>query len=149
MLFYDLCPVAQFFFEDELQFAPIVASHGVRQLVAEIGPVMGLLAGQIRDNATRSPDASPFRSIVVVPHTARPDDRPTALQGVDFLTIEELTARVALEPHSASDDKKCGRLFHGVGVSRLWPCSGKQVFPLAHRHRRRAMDQQPSISIDV
>ena len=95
-----------FFFEDELQFAPIIASHGARQLVAEIGPVMGLLAGEIRDNATRSPDASPFRSIVVVPHTARPDDRPTALQGVDFLTIEELTARVALEPHSASDDKK-------------------------------------------
>ena len=95
-----------FFFEDELLAAPIVASPKARQLVAEIGPVMGLLAGEIRDNATQPLYASPLRSIVIAPHDARPDDIPTALQGVDFLTIEELTARVALEPHPATDDNK-------------------------------------------
>jgi len=94
------------FFEDELQSAPIVASTRSRQLVAEIGPVMGLLADENWGNATKSVDSPPLRSIVVVPHGARPDDIPTALQRVEFLTTDELAARVALEPPSPSDDRR-------------------------------------------
>ncbi len=94
------------FFEDELQSAAFVASTRARQLVAEIGPVMGLLAGETWGNSTKSLDAPPLRSIVIVPYDARPDDIPTALQDVEFLTIDELAARVALEPPSASDDSR-------------------------------------------
>ncbi len=94
-----------FFFEDELLAAPIVASPRARQLVTEIGPVMGLLAGETQGSST-SLDASRLRSIVVVADDARPDDVPPALQGVEFLTVEELTARVALEPPSDSDDSR-------------------------------------------
>ena len=94
------------FFEDELQSAPIVASTRSRQFVAEIGPVMGLLAGKIWGDATKSLDSSPLRSIVVVPHGAQPDDIPTALQGVEFLTIDELAARVAMEPPSRSEGSR-------------------------------------------
>ncbi len=92
------------FFEDELQQTAIVASARARQLVAEIGPVMGLLAGEVFNNSTESPDASPLRSIVVVSHDACPDDIPHALQGVEFLTIDEVAARLQQEPRSDSGD---------------------------------------------
>ena len=89
------------FFEEELQSIATAASLRARQTVAEIGPVMGLLAGETQDSST-SPDASPLRSIVVVGDDARPDDVPPALQGVEFLTIDELAARVTLEPEPNS-----------------------------------------------
>ena len=84
------------FFEEELQSIATAASPRARQTVAEIGPVMGLLAGETHGSST-SPDASPLRSIVVVADDSRPDDVPPALQGVEFLTIDELAARVRLE----------------------------------------------------
>ena len=92
------------FFENELQSTATVASTRARQVVAEFGPVMGLLAGEIPGTATGPPDALLPRSIVVVPEDARPDDIPRALQGVEFLTINELAAKLALEPPSASDE---------------------------------------------
>ena len=85
------------FFEEELQSTATAASPRARQTVAEIGPVMGLLAGETQGSST-SLDASPLRSIVVVADDARPDEVPPALLGVEFLTIDELAARVTLEP---------------------------------------------------
>ncbi|MEJ7592398.1 MAG: hypothetical protein WKF77_12675 [Planctomycetaceae bacterium] len=93
-----------FFFEDELQPTSTVASARTRQLVADIGPVMGLLAGETSNNASKSPDASPLRSIVVVSHDARPANIPSALQGVEFLTIDEVAARLQHERRSDSGE---------------------------------------------
>ncbi|MBC7965339.1 MAG: hypothetical protein H7Z17_05360 [Fuerstia sp.] len=93
------------FFEEELQSIAIPTSPKARQLVAEIGPTMGLLAGETPGKST-PPDARSLRSIVVVAEDARPDDLPAALQGVEFLTMNELAARVALEPQSDSDQSK-------------------------------------------
>lgn len=98
------------FFEEELQSIATAASPRARQTVAEIGPVMGLLAGETQGSLT-SLDASPLRSIVVVADDARPDDVPPALQGVEFLTIDELAARVTLEPQT---DSTGGRAWDAV-----------------------------------
>lgn len=94
------------FFEEEIHSAPTVASTRARQFVAEIGPVMGLLEGEIPNTGTTLPHVSLPRSIVVVREDSRPDDLPPALQGVEFLTIDELAARVATKPLSASDDSR-------------------------------------------
>jgi len=93
------------FFEDELHSATTVASSRARKLVAEIGPVMGLLEGEIPNTATTLPPVSLPRSIVVVHDDARPDDLPPALRGVEFLTIDELASKAAQEPRSASDHR--------------------------------------------
>ncbi len=97
------------FFEDELQSTSIVASTRARQLVAEIGPVMGLLAGEIPNTAQTLPQALLpqallSRSIVVVHDDARPDNVPPALRGVEFLTIDELASIVTQERRSAGND---------------------------------------------
>lgn len=94
------------FFEDELLSAATVGATRARQLVAEIGPVMGLLAGEFPNSAAPPCHALQPRSIVVVPDDARPDDVPPALGGVEFLTINELAAKVALEPPSSSDNSQ-------------------------------------------
>ena len=81
------------FFEEEFRPSTKLASPNARQLVAELGPVMGLLS--------RESDASDFafsgqsrdRSIVLVTHDARPGDVPSVLQDVEFLTIDELLLR--------------------------------------------------------
>lgn len=99
-----------FFFEEELQSIATAASAKARQTVAEIGPVMGLLAGETQGTST-SLDASPLRSIVVVADDARPDAVPPALQGVEFLTIDELAAKVTLEPQT---DSTGGRAWDAV-----------------------------------
>ncbi len=83
------------FFEDELQSSAKVASTNARQLAVELGPVIGLLEQE--DVAADVPlhDQTRQRSIVLVAEDARPDDVPPALQGIEFLTSDELAASVA------------------------------------------------------
>lgn len=85
------------FFEEELQSSVKPASTSARRVAAELGSVMGLLGlEQIAvDVALR--DASHQRSVVLVSEESRPDDVPPALQGIEFLTIDELAGSVAHE----------------------------------------------------
>jgi hypothetical protein len=78
------------FFEEELQSIATAGSPQARRLVAELGPVMGLLAAE-----------ETGRSIVVVDADAQPDDIPPALQRVEFLSRVETAASVFNEYSSA------------------------------------------------
>jgi hypothetical protein len=81
-----------FFFEDELQSSAKVASTSSRQLATELGPTIGLLKQEsLSGDFTRHNQMSQ-RSIVLIAEDARPDDVPSALQGIEFLTMNELTA---------------------------------------------------------
>ena len=82
------------FFEDELQSPKKAASPNARQFAAELGPVMGLLALENFASDIAFAIQPHRRSIVLVADDARPDDVPPALQGIDFLTIDDLTASV-------------------------------------------------------
>ena len=113
------------FFEEELHSIETAASPKARQLVAEIGPVMGLLAGETQGRST-SLDASPIRSIVVVADDARPDDLPPALQGVEFLTIDELAKRMASAPQT---NPAGGRVWDAVPWG--WSDSAVAIFQRA------------------
>lgn len=81
------------FFEDELRPSTKLASPNARQLAAELGPVMGLLGLENRASDPAFSCQSPDRSIVLVANDARSGDMPLVLQGVEFLTIDELLLR--------------------------------------------------------
>ena len=85
------------FFEEELQSSMKVASTNARRVAAELGPVMGLLELEHLAADVTPDDRSHQRSIVLVSEEARPDGVPPALQGIEFLTIDELAAIVAQE----------------------------------------------------
>ena len=92
------------FFEEELQSTAKIGSARTRQLVSELGPMMGLLAGEILAAGAEADHPSQTRSIVVVSEEARPDDVPSPLQGVEFLTIDELAASKGHESQSDSEN---------------------------------------------
>jgi hypothetical protein len=69
-------------FEEELTTSVSRTTANARRLVAELGPVMGLLSG---------PD-DPAECIVLVPPESRPEEIPSALQHVRFETLESLEA---------------------------------------------------------
>ena len=71
------------FFEEELQSIATTGSSQARRLVAELGPVTGLLAAE-----------ESGRVVVVVDGDAKPDDIPSALRHVEFLTLNEAAASV-------------------------------------------------------
>ncbi len=85
------------FFEEELQSSMKVASTNARQVAAELGLVMGLLELEHLAADITLHDPSHRRSVVLVSEEARPDGVPPALQGIEFLTIEEFAASVAQE----------------------------------------------------
>ena len=80
------------FFEEELQSIAKTSSPQARRLVAELGPVMGLLAAEATG-----------RSIVVIEPEARPNDIPAALQNTKFLSLDEAAVSVQAENASAWD----------------------------------------------
>jgi len=96
------------FFEEELQSIPTTGSPKAQRLVAELGPVMGLLgtedaADNAEDNADSSANKNSNRTIVVVEDNARPELIPPALQHVEFLTLNELADVVFNESRNLSD----------------------------------------------
>ena len=94
---FDRVLLPNLFFEEELQSSMKVSSTNARQVAAELGPVMGLLGlEQIAADVTLR-DPSHRRSVVLVSEEARPEGVPPALQGIEFLTIDELAASVAHE----------------------------------------------------
>ena len=92
-----------FFFEEELQSTAKLGSASARQLAGELGPLIGLLAGEKSAADSESHYPSQTRSIVVISEDARPDEVPPALQGVEFLTIDEIA--VSKEHESQSDSE--------------------------------------------
>ena len=96
------------FFEEELQSIPTTGSPKAQRLVAELGPVMGLIGkDDIAVNADTIADSSANnnsnRTIVIVEHNARPEQLPRALQHVEFLTLNELADVVLSESRVPSD----------------------------------------------
>ncbi|GEM_PF-315600 len=96
------------FFEEELQSIPTTGSPKAQRLVAELGPVMGLLgiddgSHNGEDGAGLSANNRNKRTIVVVDQNARPGLLPPALQHVEFLTINELADAVRNESRVPSD----------------------------------------------
>ena len=96
------------FFEEELQSIPTTGSAKAKRLVAELGPVMGLLGtedapGNAEDNAVPPTKSSNNRTIVVVEHNARPELIPAALQHIEFLTLSELADVVFDETRAPAD----------------------------------------------
>ncbi len=91
------------FFEEELQSTVKLGSAIARQLAGELGPLIGLLAGENPAAGSESHYPSHTRSIVVVSEDSRPDDVPSALQSVEFLTIDELAVSKGLVSQSDSE----------------------------------------------
>ena len=98
-----------FFFEEELQATRDTGSKAARQLAAELAPIMGLLE---QENSTAEcippsdrlpPDRLSQRSIVVVSETTRPTEVPAVLQGIDFLTIDELAEHIRRKSQTAAE----------------------------------------------
>lgn len=84
-----------FFFEEELQALTMPPSTHSKRLVAELGPVMGLLAAATPQLATAT---SSSRTIVLVQKDCRQEDLPPALQGVEFRTVSEVESMLADAP---------------------------------------------------
>ena len=91
------------FFEEELQSTVKLGSAIARQLAGELGPLIGLLAGENPAAGAESHYPSQSRSIVVVSEDSRPDNVPSALQSVEFLTIDELAVSKGLVSQSDSE----------------------------------------------
>lgn len=96
------------FFEEELQSIATTGSAKAQRLVADLGPAMGLLGmddtflpevvvadsrANIRNN----------RTIVLVEDKARPEQLPSALQHVEFLTLKEWADVLRNEPRVLTD----------------------------------------------
>ncbi|MDA1232173.1 MAG: hypothetical protein O2856_15470 [Planctomycetota bacterium] len=91
------------FFEEELQSISTKGSLSARRLVAELGPVMGLLAAEKIGQSINPGIIGESRCIVVVDDDARPDDVPLALLHVEFLTLDELAAIVLQDSNATSN----------------------------------------------
>ena len=104
------------FFEEELQSIPTTGSPKAQRLVAELGPVMGLLGiddglHNGEDRAGSSANNRNNRTIVVVEHNARPELLPPALQHVEFLTLNELADVVF---NASGDPSDSAKLWHAL-----------------------------------
>lgn len=74
-------------FEEELHGRPRLATAAARRIVAELGPVMGLLSGP--DNADEC--------IVLVPPEAIPREIPPSLEHIRFETLKSLSSTNLLD----------------------------------------------------
>lgn len=92
-----------FFFEEELQSITPSGSPKARRLVAELAPVMGLLAAENVGPGHSPENSGDSRSIVVVDDDARPGDVPLALQHVEFLTLDELAEMMRQESNATPE----------------------------------------------
>ncbi len=83
------------FFEEELLASATARSPQAKRVVADLGPVMGLLAGDGISSRQAGWCSNSQRTIVIVDDSKRPKDLPHALQGVEYLTVAEVSAIVA------------------------------------------------------
>lgn len=122
-----------FFFEEELQATTVSGSKIARQLAAELAPIMGLLEQTNSPDDRIPPERSSQRGIVVISETTRPTEVPVVLQGIDFLTIEELAEHIRRESQTAAEratswyavpwgcSEAAIEAFRTAGLSGDWP----------------------------
>ncbi len=135
------------FFEEELQSLPTTGSPKAQRLVAELGPVMGLLgtedaADNAEHNADSSANNSNNRTIVVVEHNARPELIPPALQHVEFLTLDKLADVVLNESRVLSDSAE---LWHALP----WGWSEAAISTLSHVLGRRTTNKRQVLNCNA
>lgn len=83
------------FFEEELLASATARSPQARRIVADLGPVMGLLSGGGIASPPMGRSSDSQRTIVIVDNSNRPTELPTILQGVEYRTAAEVAAIVA------------------------------------------------------
>jgi len=83
------------FFEEELLASATARSPQARRIVADLGPVMGLLSGGGIASPPMGRSSDFQRTIVIVDNSNRPTELPTILQGVEYRTAAEVAAIVA------------------------------------------------------
>ena len=128
------------FFEEELQSIPTTGSPKAQRIVAELGPVMGLLGIDAglhngENRADSSANNRTNRTIVVVEHNARPEVLPSALRNVEFLTLNELADVVFNESRVSLDSDE---LWHALP----WGWSESAISTLSQVLSRRTINER-------
>ena len=83
------------FFEEELLASATARSPKAKRVVADLGPVMGLVSGDGIASRLFGRCSNLQRTIVIVDDFNRPNDLPHALRGVEYLTVAEVAKIVA------------------------------------------------------
>ena len=132
------------FFEEELQSISTTGSAKAQRLVADLGPVMGLLGiddGFPADKVDTGTAASTGnnRTIVLVEDTARPELLPPALQHIEFLTLQECAGVLRNEPRVRTDPAD---LWH----ASPWGWSDVAISTLSHMHDRKIENDEQTLT---